>query len=222
MMRQLLLNLLIVNSLWFVCVLGGAHGLGWVAFAIVVLWLVLHAMLQTPAVVTRELRFCLAVGALGWCLDTVLGLVGAVGYTHWSFAPWSGQPFMVALWINFATSIGLAFAWLAGRPVLAAVVGGVCGPVAYYSGVRLGALLIPSPMAWRLAAIGVAWAIAMPVILWLHGRLLGTGTTISSTGDSDTARPSLPLPPPAPSSPSLPPPSPSAKPIAVSTAEGRP
>jgi membrane protein implicated in regulation of membrane protease activity len=61
-----------------------------------------------------------------------------------------------------------ALYWLAGRPLLAAALGAVGGPLAYFGGVGLGALAFPGGLAWALALIAVEWAIAMPLLLGLN------------------------------------------------------
>jgi tetrahydromethanopterin S-methyltransferase subunit D len=70
---------------------------------------------------------------------------------------------MVMLWVNLATTMNVSMAWLRGRYALGAVFGAIGGPLAYYSGAKLGAMTrLPEPggLLW----IGVAWAIALPLL----------------------------------------------------------
>ena len=77
---------------------------------------------------------------------------------------------MVALWMGFATTLRHSLAWLQPRLILAAALGSIGGPLAYYAGERLGAIRIEDASG---AYVGVAaiWAIALPALLHLARRL---------------------------------------------------
>jgi hypothetical protein len=73
---------------------------------------------------------------------------------------------MVMLWVNLAMTLNDSMAWLRGRFVLAVIFGAIGGPLAYYSGAKLGAADVPA-MA-DLVVIGIAWAIAFPALSWIN------------------------------------------------------
>jgi hypothetical protein len=62
--------------------------------------------------------------------------------------------------------------WMRGRPVLTVLMGAVGGPLSYLAGEKLGAIELTQPVQ-ALAALAVAWAIAMPLLMWLASRLDG-------------------------------------------------
>ena len=79
---------------------------------------------------------------------------------------------MVALWAIFATTLNVSLRSLRPHRWLAALLGAIGGPVAYYAGARLGALEFGTP-APALAAIGIGWAILTPALLGTARRLDG-------------------------------------------------
>jgi len=56
--------------------------------------------------------------------------------------------------------------WLRGRWRLAAIFGMVGGPLAYLGGQKLGGIELVNEVA-ALAALGIGWAVMMPVLLSL-------------------------------------------------------
>jgi len=72
----------------------------------------------------------------------------------------------------FATTLNVSLNWLHGRWLLAVVLGGVSGPLAYWAGARLGAVTMPSPEL-ALGALAVGWAALMPAFMVLARRFDG-------------------------------------------------
>ena len=54
---------------------------------------------------------------------------------------------------------------------LAAALGCLGGPLAYYSGQRLGAARLAVPLWRSLLVLGAAWALAIPLLLWVARAL---------------------------------------------------
>jgi hypothetical protein len=72
----------------------------------------------------------------------------------------------------FATTLNLSLGWLKGRPALAALLGAVGGPLAYFAGHRLGGIELPDP-AVALLVQGLGWSVLMPLLTSLATRLNG-------------------------------------------------
>ena len=83
---------------------------------------------------------------------------------------WPSTAWMVALWVLQAAVLGGVLSWLRGRYLLAAIVGAMGGPLAYLAGERMGAAMLGPSHAAALAAVGVEWAIAMPLLVWMESR----------------------------------------------------
>jgi hypothetical protein len=80
-------------------------------------------------------------------------------------------PWIVVMWMQFATLFRFALSFLAGRPLLAAMLGALGGPFAFWVGGRLGGVAFGNP-AWRsLLVLGGIWALVLPLLL----RLAATG-----------------------------------------------
>lgn len=167
-------NLLLANLNWFACVLAGAHG--WSALPAVVLALAVGLHLGVVAQPARELALLVAAALLGWGVDSALASSGLLHFVP-PAAGWVSSPlYMVVLWVNFATTLAGCLRWLRGRYALGSALGLLGGPLAYWSGARLGAIQLSPPTWLALAAIGLAWALATPALLALHHWLVPTPT----------------------------------------------
>jgi len=166
-MRKIV-NFIAFQAAWFAAVLGAAHGMPWLGLIAVPAALALHLMLSPDR--RRELLLALAAAVAGFVFDSVLIAAGSFSPIPDVFpAPFSPL-WMIMLWVNLATTMNVSMGWLRGRYLLAAVFGAVGGPLAYYSGARLGAMT-RLPDAGGLVGIGMVWAIAFPLLLVVNGRL---------------------------------------------------
>lgn len=155
---------------WFACVLGAANGWPWagpvLVFGIVGLHLA-RARRWRP-----ELRLILTAAALGLVVDSLLLATGWLRYPSGLWIPGLAPYWIVAMWALFATTLNLSLGWLHGRSVLAVLLGAAGGPLSYLAGEKLGGIALTQP-AWALAALAVAWAVAMPLLMFLAARYDG-------------------------------------------------
>lgn len=165
---MLVFNLAVLNVGWFACVLGDAYRVPLLGPAVVAVLLALHLAVVAPPARAREVAVLLLAGAVGYLGDSALVLAGVIGFDPGSGPGAPNKLWMVALWMNFATALNSALYWLAGRPLLASALGALGGPMAYFAGVKLGALAFPGGTGWALGLIALEWAIAMPVLLGLN------------------------------------------------------
>jgi hypothetical protein len=155
---------------WFACVLGAAHGLPWlgplVAVAIIA-WHLARARQAGPELV-------LAAGALlaGAIFDTLLFQTGWIHFSTGVLVAGTAPVWMMALWAIFATSLNVSLRWMRARPGLAVILGLLGGPLAYYSGARLGALTFTAVRP-ALAVIALGWAVLTPALLATARRFDG-------------------------------------------------
>lgn len=168
-----LTNFLMFYVGWFVCVAGAGRGLLWIGPATVVTLLVVHLALAAHR--AREAGLILSVGLIGFAVDTAQASAGLYAFAGTSVLPWLCPPWMVALWMLFAATLNGSMQWLAGRYRLAAVLGAFCGPMSYLAGQRFGAITLSSNALVSLGGIAVAWALAMPLLLWIHAALFEAG-----------------------------------------------
>jgi hypothetical protein len=163
-MGKKILNATLFQAAWFAAVLGTAHGTPWLGPLAMLPILALHLTLTEDR--TGELKLLAAAGILGFFYDTTLVSFGIfTPLQHLLPRPFS-PPWMVCLWINFAATLNVSMAWLRGRYLVSAVFGAIGGPLAYYSGAKLGATeALPSTNGMLLLAIG--WGLMTPLLIWL-------------------------------------------------------
>ncbi len=169
---RILLNALAVNVGWFACVLGAAGGVPWVGPAVVGGLVAMHGLINRPAV--GEWKLLGGVALLGFGVDSALGAAGLFQYSSGlAGTGWLAPVWLVALWMNLGTAVNHCLGWLAGRPWLTAILGGLGGAAAYAGGARLGALEFGYSLPVVLVVLAVAWAVVFPAIYRLNARLHG-------------------------------------------------
>jgi hypothetical protein len=160
----IVLNVVAFQVGWFASVLGAAHGLPWLGPAAVMLVLAWH-LLRNPRWLA-EITLALVTGAFGFLFDSALVAGGVFSpVRHWMPAPLS-PPWMIFLWVNFATLVNVSLKWLQGRTLLAALLGAVGGPAAYYAGAQLGATR-DALSAGSILLLSVAWSGAVPAVFYM-------------------------------------------------------
>lgn len=161
------------QAAWFVCVVAAAAGMGMLGPRLMLALVVVH-LLITPRP-RREAAFLLAAGAIGTGLDAIQAALGHLVFTGGIWLEGLPPLWMTALWVGFATLFATTLEWMRGRYVLAAILGAVSGPLAYAGGARLGALeLHPDTLRFGLA-VGLQYAAATPLLLFLSQRMTGAG-----------------------------------------------
>lgn len=157
-------NFILFQVAWFAAVLGAAKGMPWLGPLAMVPVLGVHLMLAENR--SGELKLLIAAGVLGFLFDTALVAAGVfLPITSLLPRPFS-PPWMVALWLNFAATLNVSLAWLHGRSLLAALFGAIGGPLAYYSGARMGATAA-LPSLGGMVVLALGWGCMTPVLLWL-------------------------------------------------------
>ena len=159
-----LINVALFQAAWFAAVLGAARGMLWLGPVAMIPTLVIHLALQHDR--RGEVKLLLAAGLLGFLFDTTL-VAGDVftPLKHIFPHPFS-PPWMICLWLNFAATLNVSMAWLRRRYLLAALFGAVGGPLAYYSGAKLGATeTLPTTTGILLLTIG--WGFMTPLLVFL-------------------------------------------------------
>lgn len=167
------INVVLFQAAWFAAVLGAARGILWLGPLSMIPVLALHLTLQENRL--GEAKLLLAAGLLGFLFDTTFVAGGVFTPLQHLFPRPLSPPWMICLWLNFAATLNVSLAWLRGRYILSAAFGAVGGPLAYYSGARLGATeALPTTTGMLLLAIG--WGIMTPLLVWL-ARTLSVGRT---------------------------------------------
>lgn len=169
-MRAKIINLVVFNIAWFACILGSAWGVPWLGVVVVLLSLIGHLYYAS---FDRGLATLFAVAfGLGWALDWLVVAVGALGFPEHALLLAPVPIWMPCMWASLATALNLSLGWMRGRWMVAILFGLLGGPGAYYTGMKLGAVLLGDELVRSLLIVGIEWGVAMPVLVWLSMRLV--------------------------------------------------
>lgn len=179
-------NFILYNVGWFACVFFAAAGQPWVGVAAVGLVAAAH-LLSAPAW-KKEGSILACVALIGFTWESVLVWQGVLSYPTASGPEGLAPAWIVALWVNFATTINVSLAWLKRSAWLAAAFGAIGGPLAFLAGERLGAVAFADPLT-SLLVLGIGWAILLPLVFLLAETLIDS--TFLEPGYRRSRRPTL-------------------------------
>ena len=166
----LLINLAIFDVAWFSSVVGGAQEMPWLGPLAVLIALVIH--LRAARNSTEEVLLILSCAIIGAIFDSALVASGWVTYKAGVFSDFLAPFWIITMWMLFATTLNVSMRWLRGKPWLAALFGLVGGPFTYLIGEKIGGIILSNHVA-ALVALGIGWAIMMPLLMWLSEQLDG-------------------------------------------------
>lgn len=152
---------------WCACVFGGIAGVNWPGLVTALMFLV-ATLWQSPNR-SAEARLLLGAGLFGLGFDALLVSVGVIDFA----APlpvlgeYLGPPWMLCLWLCFATLLPRSLAWLRERLWLAALLGAVAGPLTYAGAIQAGAAKMEASWPLGMALIGLEFGLATPLFAWL-------------------------------------------------------
>ncbi|MBT8059868.1 MAG: DUF2878 domain-containing protein [Gammaproteobacteria bacterium] len=160
-MISMIKNLTFFKIGWVACVMFAAAGSPQLSALSVAAVAAIHLVgVSAPL---KEGLLLAAAALMGLCWETFLvwtGLLVYPGYENAALAPY----WIVAMWVLFATTINHGLRWTKRNVWVAALAGGLGGPMAFFGGMNLGAVTFSStPLA--LAVIGAGWAVLLPLLI---------------------------------------------------------
>jgi len=166
-----LLNVVLYQLTWLAAVGGAGHGYWWSGAPM----LLIFAAIQLPQSATRiaDIQLLLIAAVLGFAIDSSLAVSGVLIYA--TAVPWPhlAPLWIVVLWMSFSLTMNHSLAFLRTRPVLAAVFGGIGGPLAYWAAQRgLGAVSFGGNYLHALLLLAVIWAFITPLLCTLASLLV--------------------------------------------------
>lgn len=155
-------NVIAYELVWLASVWGAGRGTWWVAPLAL---LPFAAWYLSRAGGAADARLMLACALTGIVMDSLLALSGLLTYAA-PFPLANAAPiWIVCMWASFGLTIRHSLKYLQHRPVLALVLGGIGGPLAYLGAARgWHAVAFPQGALPAMAALGLAWAIALPCL----------------------------------------------------------
>jgi hypothetical protein len=169
-MTTILVNFVAFQVGWFACVLGGAHQFPWLGTILVSIIIAVH--LSRASRPRAELSLVLLAIAIGSVWDSYLVWRGWLEYPSGTLIPDTAPHWILAMWGVFATTLNVSLRWLKQRWLIAILSGAIAGPLAYYAGARLGGVVF-ADQTTALIALGLGWAVLMPLLMALSERLDG-------------------------------------------------
>ena len=157
-------NFLAFQIGWFSCVLGAAHDLPWAGTAVAAAIVAAH--IGSAARPLQELKLVAIALLIGTAWDSALVTLGWLDFSSGFFIAGVAPYWILALWALFAITLRHSLAWLQTRLLTAAVVGAIAGPLAYWGGLRLGAVILVEPLH-ALVALSIGWGLFTPLLLRL-------------------------------------------------------
>ena len=168
---------------WFSCILGAANDLPWIGPLVCLVLVTIH--LKMADFPQRELQLILSAIGVGAFLDSLFVMNGWLDYPNGILLTGTAPYWIVSLWAIFASTLNVSMNWLHGKYFIAAVFGGVGGPLSYLAGARLGAVHIVDPIP-AVMALGVGWGLAMPLLIFLAEKFSGSaGPDINTLEHAD-------------------------------------
>lgn len=165
-----IINFILFQIGWFACVLGGAHDMPWLGPAMVAAVVAYH-LRQAPRP-GAEIALLAIAAVVGTVWDSALVSMGWLVYPAGTFVDGAAPYWIIAMWVLFATTFNVSMRWMKNRPLVAFVLGGVAGPLAYFGGSKLGGVSFEQFEAGILA-LTLGWAILMPAMMALSNRFDG-------------------------------------------------
>ncbi|WP_435608973.1 DUF2878 domain-containing protein [Pseudomonas knackmussii] len=153
----LVANALWLQAGWWACVLGAHHPLLLIG---VIGGLAVHlAGCPYPRAETAAI---LRVALCGCALDASLGAMGLFAFGQVLLPPW-----LVLLWLVFASGLRHSLARLRRPLWLAMLVGALAGPLAYIAGAGLAGIGLPLGNVHSALLLAPLWALWLPLSLRL-------------------------------------------------------
>lgn len=162
---------------WFACVVGAARAQPGVGVGVVLLLLGLH--LWRARRPREELKLIVIVMLLGGVWESLLINLGLLVYSGSDLASHVAPLWLLALWGLLAAQLNSTYRWLRARPLVAALLGAVAGPLSFRAGAALGALRFAQP-GMALLALALGWAALLPLVTRLAQRYDGINVAMPS------------------------------------------
>lgn len=156
-----LINALMFQLGWFVCVLGGSI---W-AVVFTVTALAVHWVLLGGITDKITIGICLLVG---WVHDSSLAAAGVMIFTDGDVV---SPVWLWCLWILMGMTLNHSLSWVYRRPWISAVLGSISGPLAYAGGIALSDAEWGVPLPEAFAIMAPVWLLVLPSIRFIAHRI---------------------------------------------------
>ncbi|TXI37314.1 MAG: DUF2878 domain-containing protein [Nitrosomonas sp.] len=122
----------------------------------------------------KDVIFFAVITLAGCIIDIGYLSYGVLSYASPNeWVDWLPPPWMVGVYLLFATAVDYSLFWMRSYPIVAAVLGSIGAMMSYIAGVKLGAAQFLLPDHLSLTIIGIVWFFFMPATCWFSAWLDG-------------------------------------------------
>lgn len=158
----LVLNILLFQVGWLVCILAGTDWALIYTFAALVVHFSVSSQRRADVV---SVLLCVLIGLIH---DLVLIHTQMIQFTESSDWP---PLWLVCLWVLMGITLHHSLGWLYARPLWAALLGAVSGPLSYLAGVQLSPAQWSSPLTEVIPIMVALWLFVLPLHRFLSMRI---------------------------------------------------
>lgn len=162
--KKVFLNFFLFQIGWFVCILGAANQMPWLALGIVMV--IVFGQVAFANQPMKELALIVSACVVGAIVDQMFLINHVVQYQSHGWSNAVVPVWIIALWMGFSSTLNISLRWLRDRYVVAFLLGAIGGPIAYIAAEKLGAVVI-TPMVTSYIALALAWACVTLLLLEL-------------------------------------------------------
>ena len=176
------INFILFQAGWFASVLLGTtsyYYLGPIAVAAIVFY---HLKtIPSPSNEAPLLMFALLIG-LVW--ENLLTFSGVLVYPNGQWMDMFAPVWIIAMWPLLAITLNLSLRWLKGNYLMAMAFGAIGGPLAFWAGERLQAVVF-TDMFMAMSLLSIGWALLFPLLMKLSTQHDGYVLSMQkTTGDA--------------------------------------
>jgi hypothetical protein len=169
-MSKIVINIILFQIGWFACVLSAANNHPLIGASISLFIIFSHVLLSKEY--KQEIRIIVIAMVIGLFSDSLIISAGWITYTSGMFNDFIAPYWIVLMWALFATTLNYSLSWLRNKLLISAVFGAIAGPLAYYAGMKLGAVEFVNENN-ALISLSIGWAICTPLLLKLASSRSG-------------------------------------------------
>ena len=166
-MNALLINLSLFKAGWLAAVFAAAASLPVLGTAVIGIAVAVHLWQSDEP--RDELLLLALAAAVGFVWESLLVYAGIVEYGPNTALAATAPYWIVAMWVLFATTLNVGMRWLRKNLLVAALFGGLGGPMSFLAGEKAGAVTFPDTST-ALVVIGLGWAVLLPLLVRFAAR----------------------------------------------------
>ncbi len=155
-----IVNFIIFQTVWFLCICYADSGALW-SLPLLAIHLIFSEHRRDDL---KMMALMLVVGLM------VDGGLNSIGFFQFNSAAFPIPFWLLTIWLAVAILFHHSLAWLKNHLILATLFGAIGGPLAYWSGVRMGAAGFIWPLVPSLTVIAILWAIIWPAAVYAASR----------------------------------------------------